>query len=105
MVARPQETGITVVVCDGHRCRALRGRTDTGVGEGEAVTLLGALRERIRRSRHGVLIRSGCLGACERAPVVLVILRGGSPTGVLRGPVEEPGHVRALLEAVGREGV
>lgn len=92
-------TGVTVVVCDGHRCRALGGRTDTGVPHGEAATLMGALRERVRHSRHGVLIRSGCLGACERAPAVCLV-RQGNAAGVLFGPVESPAQVRGLLNAV-----
>ena len=91
---------MTVVICDGHRCRALQGRTDTGVAEGEAVTLLGALRQKVRATRRAVLIRSGCLGACDKAPVVLLSLRGGPVEGQLFGPVEQPGQVRAVLNAV-----
>ncbi len=103
--AAPAEAaGFTVLVCDGHRCHALQGRTDTGVVGGEAATLLGALRERVRRSRYGVLIRSGCLGACERAPAVCLVRRagvgGGPGAGVLFGPVESPAQVRGLLEAL-----
>lgn len=99
---------VTVVVCDGHRCRALRGRTDTGVADGEASTLLGALRERVRRSRHAVLIRSRCLGVCAQAPAVCVIRRAApqphAGTGALHGPVEGPGQVRRLLDAVPLDG-
>jgi hypothetical protein len=96
--------GATVVVCDGHRCHALRDRTDTGVAEGEASTLLGALRERVRRSRYAVLIRSACLGVCSRAPAVWVT-HGAAPRtdsgqGVLFGPVERPRHVRKVLDEV-----
>ena len=95
---------VTVVVCDGHRCRGLRGRTDTGAAEGTPPTLLEALRDRVRRSRYAVLIRSDCLGACARAPAALVIRRtspqaeGG--TGVLFGPLETAEQVHALLDTV-----
>jgi (2Fe-2S) ferredoxin len=97
-----------VVVCDGHRCHALRDRTDTGVAEGEASTLLGALRERVRRSRFAVLIRSGCLGVCSRAPAVWVthraVPRANNGPGVLFGPVECPRHVRRVLDEVPADG-
>jgi (2Fe-2S) ferredoxin len=96
--------GVTVVLCDGHRCHGLRDRTDTGVALGEESTLLGALREGVRRSRRAVLIRSGCLGVCARAPVVWVArgtaARSSAGTGVLFGPVEDPAHVRELLRSV-----
>lgn len=99
---------VTVVVCDGHRCRALRARTDTGVADGEASTLLGALREQVRRSRNAVLVRSRCLGVCAQAPAVGVIRRAApqlhAGTGALYGPVEHPGQVRALLDAVPVDG-
>ena len=105
MVRKSGADGVTVVVCDGHRCRALQGRTDTGAADCEAATLLGALRERVRRSRYGVLIRSGCLGACERAPAVCLVRRAGADdAGVLFGPVESPAQVRRLLEAVDAQG-
>ena len=91
---------MTVVICDGHRCHALQGRTDTGVAEGEAVTLLGALRQKVRASRRAILIRSDCLGACDKAPVVLLSQRGDRAAGLLFGPVEQPGQVRAVLDAV-----
>lgn len=97
------QPGVTVVICDGHRCHALQGRTDTGVVEGEAATLLGALRARVRATRRAVLIRSGCLGACEKAPVVMLSRRGGSVPGIVFGPVEQPGQVRAVLDAVRAE--
>lgn len=100
----PASTEVTVVLCDGHRCRALRDRTDTGVAHGEGSTLLGALRERVRRSRHAVLIRANCLGVCAQAPAALVIRRTAALTragaGTVFGSVESPGQVRELLEAV-----
>ncbi len=92
--------GITVLLCDGGRCRAVRDRTDTGVTEGEASTLLGALRERVRRTGGGVLIRSECLGVCAQAPAVLLIRDAARSTGLLYGPVESPVQVRTLLAAV-----
>ena len=93
--------GFTVVVCDGHRCHALRGRTDTGIAHGDAATLLGVLRECVRRSRSGVLIRSACLGACERAPAVCLVRRAeAGNAGVLFGPVESPAQVQKLVDAV-----
>ncbi len=95
---------VTVVLCDGHRCRALRGRTDTGVPAGETSTLLGALSDRVRRTRHAVLIRSECLGVCTRAPAVWLIRRDGSSVAgqrsTLFGPVEKAVQVRGLLDAV-----
>ena len=97
-------TGATVVLCGGHRCAALRHRTDTGADEGEASTLADLLREWVRRSRHAVLIRSECLGVCARAPAVVVIRGSGMPGrpghGLLFGPVEGPAQVRGLLQAV-----
>ena len=91
---------VTVVVCDGHRCHALRDRTDAGAHS----SLLEALRERVRRSRYAVLIRSGCLGVCARAPAVWLVRRPApqidSGPGELFGPVEDARHVRAVLEAV-----
>lgn len=97
-------TAVTVVLCDGHRCRALRSRTDTGVAHGEGATLLGALRERVRRSRHAVLIRGDCLGVCAQAPAVLVVRRAAARAragaGTLFGSVESPGQVCELLAAV-----
>lgn len=108
MSGADETAGMTVVMCDGHRCHALRGRTDTGVAKGEAATLLGILREYVRTSRFAVLIRSGCLGACERAPAVCLIRRAGTgpgaPGGVLFGPVESPAHVRELLDGLRRTG-
>src|SRR5690349_19189852 len=65
--------GVTVVVCDGQRCHALRDRTDTGVADIESASLLGALRERVCGSQYGVLTRSGCLGVCAQAPAVLLV--------------------------------
>ena len=95
--------GATVVVCDGGRCRTLRTRTDTGVADGEASTLLGALAERVRRTRKSVLIRSECLGTCSQAPAVLLIPDAATAAGLLYGPVESPDQVRALLDALSVE--
>lgn len=97
---------VTVVVCDGHRCSALQARTDTGVPTGETATLLGALRDRVRRSRFAVLIRSGCLGVCEQAPAVLLVPRSSGPpgNGMVFGPVERPAQVSNLLSAIPADG-
>lgn len=93
---------VTVLLCDGHRCAALHHRTDTGEGP----SLLGALREVVRGTRHAVLIRSECLRTCARAPAVAVLRPGpvpGAPgAGTLFGPVEEPAQVRDLLDFVSR---
>lgn len=86
---------MAVVVCDGHRCRALSGRTGVEAGE----TLLGVMGSAIRGTRHGVLIRSECLGVCHRAPAVVLGRRGDS-AGRLYGPVEDPNQVQALLGAI-----
>jgi hypothetical protein len=87
--------GPTVVVCDGHRCRALRDRTDTGTDG----TLLDLLGEEVRRTRGAVLIRSACLGVCAAAPAVLVI-RDCSPYGATRGSVIGPVENRATVGAL-----
>ncbi|KAB1915639.1 (2Fe-2S) ferredoxin domain-containing protein [Micromonospora sp. AMSO31t] len=104
----PDAVGVTVVVCDAHRCRALRGRTATGADGGHR-PLLDILRDAVRRSRGGVLVRSQCLGACHRAPAVLLLARHEPPRspaepGVLLGPVETPEQVRMVLEVVQRAG-
>lgn len=95
-------SGVTVLLCDGHRCAALRHRTDVGAA------LLGALSEVVRGTRNGVLIRSECLRACTRAPAVAVIRpnpeSGGASHGHLYGPVEEPAQVRHLLDTVRHSG-
>jgi predicted metal-binding protein len=102
----PRTPEVTVLLCDGHRCAALRHRTDTGSAEGEAATLLRALREVVRGTRHAVLIRSECLRVCTRAPAVALIrpdaVTGGPRRGSLFGPVENPAQVRHLLDSVSR---
>ncbi|GIF42255.1 hypothetical protein [Actinoplanes xinjiangensis] len=102
----PRTPEVTVLFCDGHRCAALRHRTDTGSAGGEAATLLGALREAVRGTRHAVLIRSECLRVCTRAPAVAVIrpdvVPGEARRGSLFGPVENPAQVRHLLDSVSR---
>lgn len=104
MHGQGSDVAVTVVVCDGHRCRALRERTDTGTD----ASLMDVLRDRVRRSRYGVLIRSGCLGMCVRAPAVWLVRRSApevsSGRGVLYGPVESARQVQALLEAVPVDG-
>lgn len=96
----PRTPEVTVLFCDGHRCAALRHRTDTGSADGEAATLLGVLREAVRGTRYAVLIRSECLRACTRAPAVAVIRPGRPRRDSLFGPVENPAQVRHLLDSV-----
>ncbi|MEU4563443.1 (2Fe-2S) ferredoxin domain-containing protein [Actinoplanes sp. NPDC023936] len=98
----PCTAKVTVLLCCGHRCAALGHRTDTGVGAGEAATLLGVLREAVRRTRNAVLVRSECLGACTVAPAVAVISGVPAGAGRLFGPVESPAQVSRLLESVAR---
>lgn len=96
--------GVTVLLCGGHRCHAVRHRADAAVPPERGVTLLGVLRESVRQTRHAVLIRTDCLGVCARAPAVGVIRPAGSSgeanRGTLFGPVESPAQVRGLLAAV-----
>jgi hypothetical protein len=61
--------GPVVTFCAGTRCSALRQRRDADPG-------LTALRSAVGRTRGGILIRSGCLGHCHLASVVLLVWRG-----------------------------
>lgn len=89
-------SAVTGVYGDGHRRRALRQRGRQGVPEDPAKDV-GALREAVRASRYAVLIRAGCLGACHRAPALLLLTApaaGGRPA--LIGPVGTTRHRRAV---------
>ncbi|PGH44401.1 hypothetical protein COO58_08145 [Micromonospora sp. WMMA1996] len=98
--ARPG-AGVTVVYCDGHRCRALR---RPGMPGQESAGLAEILRRAVRASRGAVLVRSGCLGACERAPAVLVLDGTGRAArrGVLVGPVADAREVDVVVDLVRR---
>ncbi|WP_422771426.1 (2Fe-2S) ferredoxin domain-containing protein [Plantactinospora sp. WMMC1484] len=94
---------VMVVLCDGHRCRALRARTEVGpLGVGG--DLFDVLREVVRGSRGAVLVRGQCLGACHRAPLVLLLRNagpnGGDRRGLLVGPVERPEQVAEVVDLV-----
>lgn len=51
-----------ITVCTGHRCAALL--------QHAAADALPCLRSAVRASDRGVLISTGCVGACAQAPVV-----------------------------------
>lgn len=53
-----------LAVCQGHRCRALLAD--------QRLDGMDALRQAVRRSRHGILVTTGCAGPCSHAPVVVV---------------------------------
>ncbi|WBB78509.1 hypothetical protein O7606_20095 [Micromonospora sp. WMMD882] len=92
---------MTVAYCDGHRCRALRHRAFPQVPD-EPADLAEVLGQAVRASHGGVLVRTECLGACHRAPTLL-LLTGSDPTGrrgMLVGPVEERQHVDAVVDLI-----
>ncbi|RKN47555.1 (2Fe-2S) ferredoxin domain-containing protein [Micromonospora endolithica] len=96
---------MTVAYCDGHRCRALRDRGRPNASD-EAGDLADVLRQAIRTSHGGVLIRAECLGACHRAPALL-LLTGADPAGrrgMLIGPIEELQHVDAVVDLIRQAG-
>ncbi|MFG3420994.1 hypothetical protein [Micromonospora sp. NPDC048063] len=100
----PEGANVTVAYCDGHRCRALRHRSHLRVSEGEPENLTEVLRQAVRASHGGVLIRAECLGVCHRAPALL-LLAGSRPAqrrGLLIGPVQEPQHIDAVVELIRR---
>ncbi|TDC38635.1 (2Fe-2S) ferredoxin domain-containing protein [Micromonospora sp. KC213] len=93
---------MTVAYCDGHRCRALRGRSPLDAPDGEREDLTERLRRAVRASHGGVLVRAECLGACHRAPALL-LLTGADPAGrrgMLIGPVEESPHIDAVVDLI-----
>ncbi|MFI7336269.1 (2Fe-2S) ferredoxin domain-containing protein [Micromonospora aurantiaca (nom. illeg.)] len=97
-----RDADVTVVYCDGHRCRALRHRGRPGEADGESEDLADVLRQAVRSSQGGVLIRAECLGACHRAPAVL-LLSGTEPAGrrgILFGPIEDPQHMDEVVELI-----
>ncbi|WP_159104545.1 hypothetical protein [Plantactinospora sp. BB1] len=67
--------------------------------------LLDVLREVVRGSRGAVLVRGQCLGACHRAPLVLLVHNGSRPDGrgrrgSLVGPVERAEQVTEVVNLV-----
>ncbi|WP_431879484.1 hypothetical protein [Micromonospora marina] len=92
-------SGVTVAYCDGHRCRALRERGRNG-GPEDLPDHINALRAAVRSSRDAVLIRADCLGACHRAPAVLLTgeVTGGRPA--LIGPIETAHRWQAVVDAI-----
>ncbi len=98
----PRGAGVTVAYCDGHRCRALRHRRPPTASDGEPEDIAEVLRQAVRASLGGVLIRAECLGACHRAPALL-LLTGTQPAGrrgMLIGPIEEPQHLHAIVDLI-----
>jgi hypothetical protein len=100
--AASPDTGFTVVYCDGHRCRALRQRRAPRSPDGGSGDLTDVLRQAVRSSHGGVLIRAECLGACHRAPALLLITgtEQAGRRGMLIGPVEESPHLDAVVELI-----
>jgi hypothetical protein len=107
--------GPTVVVCAGDRCRAVAHRTAVNAGQTDhpvnstgasGSELLDALRAEVRNSADAVLIRSGCLGLCAHAPIVLIANRARPGArvagGVALGPIEQPNEVQSLREWIRR---
>ncbi|WBB54709.1 hypothetical protein [Verrucosispora sp. WMMD573] len=88
--------GVTVIYCDGHRCHALR---RAGGSEAPA-DYVGAVREAVRSSRNAVLIRAGCLGACHRAPALLLLSSAAGGRPALIGPIETPRHRQAVVDLI-----
>ena len=66
------EPGPVVVLCTGHRCAGLHGLAGAGGVE--------QVRRAVAGSRDGVLVTTGCLGACSRAPVAGVGRRAPGAT-------------------------
>ena len=77
--------GPVVTVCAGPRCAALWLRHSDPGTELFEVPGLGAIREAVRTSRGGVLIRTACVGRCHDGPLVATGHRAGgaaSTTGL-----------------------
>ncbi|MFV2112963.1 hypothetical protein ACFHW0_11595 [Micromonospora sp. LOL_025] len=92
---------MTVAYCDGHRCRALRHRTSPKTPY-EPAGLAEILGRAVRASHGVVLVRTECLGACHRAPALL-LLAAADPAGrrgMLIGPVEERQHIDAVVDLI-----
>ncbi|MFV2110389.1 hypothetical protein [Micromonospora sp. LOL_015] len=94
--------GLTVVCCDGHRCRALRRHSRSPTSDGESPDLMDVLREAVRCSQRAVLIRAECIGFCHRAPALLLISKTESAgrQGMLIGPVEKTQHLETIVELI-----
>ncbi len=102
----PRGVQVTVAYCDGHRCRALRHRAFPPAPD-EPVDLVEILGQAVRASHGGVLIRTECLGACHRAPALL-LLTGSDPIGrrgMLIGPAEERQHIDAVVGLIRKADV
>lgn len=89
------EQAVVVAVCQGHRCRALLA--------GHEPDAMSTLRAAAARSDHGVLLSTGCAGACSHGPVV-TLGEGRSDdetlhvtTSAVLGPVG-PTQVQALAQ-------
>ncbi|MGN9779664.1 (2Fe-2S) ferredoxin domain-containing protein [Micromonospora sp. H33] len=98
----PRSASVTIAYCDGHRCRALRHRSHLNTPDGKPEDLTDVLRQAIRATHGGVLIRAECLGACHRAPALL-LLTGTQPAGrrgTLIGPVEQRQHMDAVVDLI-----
>jgi hypothetical protein len=88
-------SGFTAVVCRSAAC----GRGDSGT---VAEELFAALRDTVRRTRHGVLVSSGCLigpSACRtRAPAPFVLVQPCDPERRPRGSAVHVGPLRTRAD-------
>ena len=91
----PDASGPLVVLCSGHRCKALHRLADDQTGTDR-------VRTTIAGGRGAVLVSAPCLGACANGAVAAVARRDGvtgtSGPSVWLGGVDRPAILDALLE-------
>lgn len=64
------------------------------------------LRQAVRSCHGGILIRTQCLGARHRAPLLL-LLTGTAPAerrGIQLGSIEEPRHLGTVVDLIRQAG-